>query len=207
MRMALDVMDITAPTMWHSMRRYSRARVARPRRAVQWMREDGVCVGTLWPGDDGEDQCGARCGSAISLTGNMDVQSYPHSTRPEGKDGGESASPPGISAEPKPAATPANPPLPPGGSHRNAIPLYDFPNQRVSNHLVTQSPLRVSALRALGAHANVFVIESSGGRTRAGCRRRRGRIPLASLGKDPRARAVIEAVAQKSGWKSGAVRR
>ena len=61
------------------------------------------------------------------------------------------------SHEPSP---PRNPPLPGGGSHRNAIPIYEFPNQRVTNHLVKRMPLRVSALRALGATANVFAIES-----------------------------------------------
>ena len=75
--------------------------------------------------------------------------------------------------------TPANPPLPPGGSHRNAIPLYDFPNQRVSNHLVMQSPLRASALRALGGHANVFAIESFMDELALAAGRGPGRIPPA----------------------------
>jgi len=51
-------------------------------------------------------------------------------------------------------------PLPAGAADRNAIPLYDFPNQRVVNHYVREMPLRTSALRSLGAYANVFAIES-----------------------------------------------
>ena len=47
-----------------------------------------------------------------------------------------------------------------GGGHRNAVPYYDFPNERVVNHAVTPTPLRVSTLRALGAHLNIFAIES-----------------------------------------------
>ena len=53
-----------------------------------------------------------------------------------------------------------NIPQPAGGGDRNAIPLYDFPSQRVVHHLITEMPLRVSALRTLGAYANVFAIES-----------------------------------------------
>ncbi|NBR28120.1 MAG: xanthine dehydrogenase family protein molybdopterin-binding subunit, partial [Betaproteobacteria bacterium] len=43
-----------------------------------------------------------------------------------------------------------------GGGHRNAVPYYDFQNERVINHAVQPTPLRVSTLRALGAHLNVF---------------------------------------------------
>jgi len=53
-----------------------------------------------------------------------------------------------------------NIPQPAGGSDRNAIPLYVFPNQKVVNHLLEEMPVRVSALRTLGAYANVFAIES-----------------------------------------------
>ena len=49
---------------------------------------------------------------------------------------------------------------PTGGGDRNAIPLYDFPRQRIIHHLITDMPLRTSALRTLGAYANVFAIES-----------------------------------------------
>jgi nicotinate dehydrogenase subunit B len=47
-----------------------------------------------------------------------------------------------------------------GGSQRNAVPPYDIASVRVLNHRVLAMPLRVSALRALGAHANVFAAES-----------------------------------------------
>lgn len=51
-------------------------------------------------------------------------------------------------------------PQPNGGSDRNAVPLYDFESMRVHKHLVTETPLRTSALRGLGAYANVFAIDS-----------------------------------------------
>jgi len=46
------------------------------------------------------------------------------------------------------------------GIHRNLDPLYEFPNKRLVKNLVRDLPLRTSALRTLGAYANVFAIES-----------------------------------------------
>lgn len=46
-----------------------------------------------------------------------------------------------------------------GGGYRNAEPYYTIPNQRVDAHFF-KGPLRTSALRSLGAYANVFAIES-----------------------------------------------
>ena len=168
---------------------------------VQWMREDEFAWEPYGPA------MVVKTGAALDTAGNivdwqLDLWSYPHSTRPEGK-GGVNLLAAWHLAEPQPAATPANPPLPAGGSHRNAIPLYDFPNQRVTNHLVMQSPLRVSALRALGAHANVFAIESFMDELALAAGADPVEFRLRHL-KDPRARAVIEMVAQKSDWKSGA---
>ncbi|GGF06461.1 xanthine dehydrogenase family protein molybdopterin-binding subunit [Hymenobacter cavernae] len=45
------------------------------------------------------------------------------------------------------------------GGYRNAEPLYVVPNLRVDAYFF-EGPLRVSALRSLGAYANVFAIES-----------------------------------------------
>ena len=47
-----------------------------------------------------------------------------------------------------------------GGMDRNAEPGYAFDSVDVACHRVRDVPLRASALRALGAHANVFAIES-----------------------------------------------
>ena len=89
-----------------------------------------------------------------------------------------------------------------GGSHRNALPGYDFPNERVVNHTLKSMPVRISTLRALGAYINVFAIESFLDELAAAA----GVDPVAFRlrhQKDPRARAVIEAVAQKAGWIGG----
>jgi CO/xanthine dehydrogenase Mo-binding subunit len=56
--------------------------------------------------------------------------------------------------EPKPI------PQPEGGGDRNAIPLYTLPNAKVTHHFLRDMPVRVSALRSLGAQMNVFAIES-----------------------------------------------
>ena len=57
--------------------------------------------------------------------------------------------------------TPPQPALSPhAGIHRNLAPLYDLPNPRLVKHLVRDLPLRTSALRTLGAFANVTAIES-----------------------------------------------
>ena len=51
-------------------------------------------------------------------------------------------------------------PLPEGGGHRNALPLYEIPNARILYDFIPAMPLRVSALRSLGAYMNIFSIES-----------------------------------------------
>ena len=86
-----------------------------------------------------------------------------------------------------------------GGGQRNAVPLYDLPNRKIDYHLITQPSLRSSALRALGAYANVFAIES--------CMDELARLAdqdpiefrLNNLS-DLRARTVLENVARQSGW-------
>lgn len=51
-------------------------------------------------------------------------------------------------------------PQPEGGGDRNSIPLYALPNARVISRFIPQMPIRISALRGLGAYLNVFAIES-----------------------------------------------
>ena len=69
-----------------------------------------------------------------------------------------------------------NPPVASGGgAERNSIPAYDFPALRIASHRVLPMPVRVSALRALGAFANVFAIEQLRRRDRPRARRGSGR--------------------------------
>ena len=164
---------------------------------VQWTREDEFA----W----------APCGPAMALTlraaldsdGNVvdwqhELWSNGHSHRP-----GRSDSPALTAAwhlsRPFERTSAINMPLPAGAADRNAIPLYDFPNQRIVNHYVRDMPVRTSALRSLGAYANVFAIESFMDELASAAGLDPVSFRLRHL-KDLRARAVIEAAARRSGW-------
>jgi nicotinate dehydrogenase subunit B len=90
-----------------------------------------------------------------------------------------------------------------GGAGRNAVPYYDFPAYRVVNHRLLEMPLRVSALRSLGAFLNVFAAESFMDELAAAAGRDPVAYRLAQLS-DLRGRAVIEAAARRAGWSSWA---
>ncbi len=93
-------------------------------------------------------------------------------------------------------------PLPAGGGDRNAVPLYAFPNQEVVYHFLPDMPLSVSALRTLGAYANVFAIESMMDKIAAALGIDPVEYRLRHL-EDERARAVVKAAAEAAGWKRG----
>jgi nicotinate dehydrogenase subunit B len=98
---------------------------------------------------------------------------------------------------PKPAPQPWL--APQAGIHRNADPLYTVPNPRVVKHFVETTPVRVSALRSLGAFANVFAIESFMDELAEAA----GGDPLEfrlSYLEDERARATLTAAAERIGW-------
>ena len=93
-----------------------------------------------------------------------------------------------------------NPPMAMGGgAERNSVPLYDFASMRVTCHRLLTMPIRTSALRTLGAFANIFAIESFMDELAA----ERGENPLAfrlRYLKDERARGVLQAAAKRAGW-------
>ncbi len=93
-----------------------------------------------------------------------------------------------------------NPPLAAGGgADRNAIPGYEFENSHIVNHRLTVMPIRTSAMRALGAFANVFAIESFMDELAHASRQ----DPLQFRKRhmtDPRSLAVLEAVVERSTW-------
>jgi nicotinate dehydrogenase subunit B len=88
------------------------------------------------------------------------------------------------------------------GIHRNADPLYTFPQRRIVKHFLSNSPLRVSALRGLGSYANVFAIESFMDELAHAAGADPVEFRLRHLA-DERARAVVEAAAEKAGWRPG----
>lgn len=89
-----------------------------------------------------------------------------------------------------------------GGSQRNAVPYYDLPAMQVTNHALSSMPIRVSALRALGAYLNVFAIESFMDELALASGQDPVSFRLRHLS-DPRARAVIEAVVRRAQWEPG----
>jgi nicotinate dehydrogenase subunit B len=131
-----------------------------------------------------------------------EVWSYTHAGRPIPGEAGSNLSGAWL-REPACEMPPARPRLGPEvGIHRNAWPIYALPAPRVVKRFVAQGPLRTSSLRGLGAHANVFAIESF-------------MDELAhTVGVDPltfrlwhltdeRARAVLEAAVDLAGGLSG----
>jgi CO/xanthine dehydrogenase Mo-binding subunit len=166
---------------------------------LQWMREDefgwepygSAMVVRMEAGLD-------AAGKVVRWT--HDLWSHGHSTRPGGRGGVNLLSAWHLDP-PIPAARPGNPPLPAGGSHRNAMPLYAFPNLRVMNHLVRAAPLRTSALRSLGAHVNVFAIESFMDELALAAGVDPVEFRLRHL-TDARARAVVEKAAALANWRS-----
>jgi CO/xanthine dehydrogenase Mo-binding subunit len=178
----------------------ARAVAGRPVR-VQWMRDDEFAWEPYGSAMLMRTKAGLDANGRI-VNWVYEVWSNTHSTRPAapGDDNNLLAS--WYLAEPSQPGPPANIPQPAGGGDRNAVPLYDFPNQRVVNHLITEMPLRVSALRTLGAYANVFAIESFMDELAAAAGQDPVGFRLAHL-VDPRARAVIEAAAKKADWKAG----
>jgi nicotinate dehydrogenase subunit B len=174
-----------------------------PGRHVQvvWSREDELSWGPLGPA------------MVVHVEADLDdagrVQRWQHDVWSNGH-----ASRPGPPSSPLLAATyvaaaetalPASdPPLQNGGgSGRNAVPLYDLPHQLVRTHRLRTMPLRTSALRALGAHLNVFAIESVIDQLAvlAGADPVDYRLQLLS---DERAQTVLRAAAERAGWRSGA---
>ena len=176
----------------------ARAAAGRPVR-VQWMRDDEFGWEPYGPAMVMWAKATVSEGKIVDW--NYEVWSNTHSTRPD-TPGGVNLLAAWYLADPKKPAPPRNIPQPAGGGDRNAVPLYEFPRQRVVNHLIKEMPLRVSALRTLGAYANVFALESFMDELALAAGADPVVFRLAHLG-DPRARAVIEAVAKKAGWQPG----
>lgn len=90
-------------------------------------------------------------------------------------------------------------PLPEGGGDRNAAPLYTFLNSDVINHFLPKTPLRTSAMRSLGAHINIYAIETMMDElaTTAGIDTVQFRLRHLN---DKRAIEVIRRAAQQFGW-------
>ena len=128
-----------------------------------------------------------------------EIWSGRHTSRPGG--GGNLLAAEALPDPPPPPPAVEGPP-PPGAGTRNGEPLYAFPAKRIVHHLIAETPVRTSSLRGLGATLNVYAIESSMDELAE----RAGQDPVAyrlSVLADPRARKVVEHVAQMAGWRAG----
>ena len=97
-----------------------------------------------------------------------------------------------------PAAS--DPPVPTGGGiGRNAIPFYDIPALDVQTNRAVNVPVRTSAMRALGAHINVFATESHVDELATACGLDPIEFRLRNLS-DQRAIDVLERVVSMSNW-------
>lgn len=163
---------------------------------VQWMRDDEFEWEPYGPAMTVELH-GSLDEAGMVVDWTHDVWTNTHTTRPQ-KDGCNLLASWHL-AQPKSPGAPEIIPQPAGGGDRNAIPLYDFPRQRVTHHFIPQMPVRVSALRALGAYANIFAIESFMDDLAKAAKADPVAFRLRHL-RDPRAIAVIEAAATLAGW-------
>lgn len=165
---------------------------------VQWMRDDEFCWEPYGPAMTVELRASLdEAGMIVDWT--HDVWTNTHTTRPQ-KDGCNLLASWHL-ARPKLPGRPEIIPQPAGGGDRNAIPLYDFPRQRVTHRFIPQMPVRVSALRALGAYANIFAIETFMDELAKAAKADPVEFRVRHLN-DPRAIAVIKAAATSSGWQS-----
>jgi CO/xanthine dehydrogenase Mo-binding subunit len=177
----------------------ARAAGGRPVRVV-WSREDELGWSPFGPAMAVDIAADVDERGEV-LAWHADVWSNGHTMRP-----GRAAKPVLLAASqlaaPFERGTSVNPPFAGGGgAERNSVPGYDFPALRVTCHRKLEMPVRTSALRSLGACANVFAIESFVD----DLARDRGEDPLAWRLRhltDARARAVLEAAARRAAWGS-----
>ena len=129
----------------------------------------------------------------------FEVWSNTHSMRPGGAGALLAAQ---HMAQPFKVPEPRPLPLPEGGGDRNAIPIYSFPNAQVVHHFLPDMPVRISAMRGLGAYHNVFSIESFMDELAAFAGADPVEFRLKHL-EDARGRDVIEKAALGFGWRKG----
>jgi len=164
---------------------------------VRWSRQDELTWGPLASAMVVDVSAHLRDGRVVGWR--HDVWSQGHSARPT------YAGAPGLLAghhlaDPLPAPAAGDPPLTGGaGTTRNAVPIYDVGPRHVAGHRLNRTPLRSSAMRALGAFTNVFAIESLMDEAAALA----GIDPVAFRRahlSDPRAVEVLETAAELAGW-------
>jgi nicotinate dehydrogenase subunit B len=165
---------------------------------VQWMREQEHAWEPFGPAMVTKLKASLDGDGAI-VDWNFEVWSNTHSMRPGGAGSMLAAQ---QMAQPFALPAPKPLPLPEGGGDRNAIPFYKFPNAKVVHHFIPKMPLRISAMRALGAYHNVFSVESLMDELAVAAGADPVEFRLKHL-EDARGRDVIEKAAKEFGWQKG----
>jgi nicotinate dehydrogenase subunit B len=165
---------------------------------VEWTRADEMCWSPLGPAMLARLSASLDAGGRI-VTWRQDVWSNGFMGRPT------------MGGDPRLLALThlaAGHPMPPApdlqaanwmGASRNAVPGYDIRGLQVTRHRLLDMPIRTSSLRSLGAHLNVFAIESFMDELAAAAGADPVQFRLAHLS-DPRARRVLTEAADMAGW-------
>ncbi len=167
---------------------------------LQWMRDDEFAWAPFGPA------MAMRVEAALASDGRIvdwsyDVWSNSHAMRP-GQAGGVNLLAAWDLSAPFVKSPPPHIPQPFGDGDRNAVPSYELPRKEIRNHLLLEAPVRNGSFRTLGAHGNIFAIESFMDELADAAGSDPLAFRLAHL-RDPRARAVLQAVADKAGWIPG----
>src|SRR6267142_3022215 len=125
---------------------------------LQWMRDDEFAWAPFGPG------MAMRVEAALASDGKIvdwsyDVWSNSHAMRPGQAGGVNLLAAWGLSAPFTKSPAP-HIPQPFGDGDRNAVPAYELPRKEIRNHLLLDAPVRNGSFRTLGAHGNIFAIES-----------------------------------------------
>ncbi len=164
---------------------------------VQWSREDELTVSPMGAASSVDIQAGLSADGHIQ-NWHVQVWSHAHVNRPGWGNGLQLLGAWQALSDEKPPE-PKDMPLPAGGGLRNAVPAYEVGELTVEHHFLESSPVRVSALRSLGAHANVFAIECLMDELSEVSDQDPVAFRLKHLA-DPRARDVVQKVAEMSNW-------
>jgi nicotinate dehydrogenase subunit B len=167
---------------------------------LQWMRDDEFTWAPFGPA------MAMRVEAALASDGKIvdwsyDVWSNSHAMRP-GQAGGVNLLAAWDLSAPFVKSPPPHIPQPFGDGDRNAVPSYELSRKEIRNHLLLDTPVRNGSFRTLGAHGNIFAIESFMDELADAAGVDPLAFRLAHL-RDPRARAVLQAAVDKAGWVPG----
>jgi CO/xanthine dehydrogenase Mo-binding subunit len=163
---------------------------------LQWMREQEHGWEPLGPAMSVDLEAGLDAAGRVCRW-RCEIWSNEHNTRPVTAGGllaGLEVEPPFPPQKPKPI------PMPEGGAARNSNPIYAFPDALGIYHFPEEAPFRVSALRSLGAHLNVFAIESFMDELAAAAGKDPVAFRLEHL-QDRRAVETVQRAADAFGWR------